>query len=140
RPIEKVPVDASGKVSIQNDLPRQFKQEYRDYLEMELPKLAETIKAHWVAGSSDPAAAGGGLAGGFGGERAGPGFAPAGAGPIDPSTGQPMLADDSVVIWNPANQQEILAMHFGFTMKNTLPSTLEVLYAQEDYWVFDNIM
>src|SRR5438309_3084 len=24
RPIEKVPVDASGKVSIQNDLPRQF--------------------------------------------------------------------------------------------------------------------
>src|SRR5687768_18366745 len=41
---------------------------------------------------------------------------------------------------SPSNQQEILGTHFGFTMRSTLPSTLEVLYAQEDYWVLDNIM
>ena len=51
-----------------------------------------------------------------------------------------MVADDSVVIWNPQNQQEILTTHFGFTMRSNFPTTLEVLYAQEDYWVLDNIM
>ena len=50
------------------------------------------------------------------------------------------LVDDSVVMWDPQNQNEILMTHFGFTARNNLPSTLEVLYAQEDYWVFDNIM
>jgi hypothetical protein len=50
------------------------------------------------------------------------------------------LVDDSIVLWDPANQQEILQTHFGFTMRSTLPTTLEVLYAQEDYWVLNNIM
>jgi hypothetical protein len=35
---------------------------------------------------------------------------------------------------DPANQQE-LTTHFGFVMRANLPTTLEVLYAQEDYCV-----
>jgi hypothetical protein len=156
RPIEKIAV-TDGKVSVKDDLPRDYKEEYRNYIEEELPKLAEIIRAKWVVSTQgDPSmAAGGGLgsAGGFGagGGFGGGGFgaAPSGlsggvptvpTGPVDPTTGQPMMVDDSVVIWNPGNQQEILGTHFGFTMRQDLPTTLEILYAQEDYWVLDNIM
>src|SRR5438105_305754 len=79
-----------------------------------------------------------GLAGGLGGGL-GPGGVPMPGG-LDAS-GMPMMIDDSVVLWDPANQNEILTTHFGFTLANRpMPTTLEVLYAQEDYWVFDNIM
>src|SRR5262249_36576195 len=125
RPIEAIPV-ANGQVNIKNDLPRDYKEEYRNYMEDELPKLAKTIGAHWVVSTlGDPAAGGtGGLSGA--------GFAPGGGVPgggLDAS-GQPVVVDDSVVLWDPANQQELLMTHFGFTTKSTLPSILEVLYAQ----------
>ena len=42
--------------------------------------------------------------------------------------------------WSGSNQQELLNTHFGFTAAPELPSTLEVLYAQEDLWVLQNIM
>ncbi len=140
RPIEKIAV-TDGKVSIKDDLPREYKEEYRNYMEEELPKLAKTIKANWVVstlGAGAGGVPGGGGLGGEGGGFGGPGATgvPGALGP----DGQPLMVDDSVVLWNPANQQEILGTHFGFTMRSTLPSTLEVLYAQEDYWVLDNIM
>src|SRR6476661_5012663 len=145
RPIEAVAVDATGKVNIKDDLPRDYKEEYRNYIEDELPKLAKTIGAKWlVSTTGDPALGGaaggfaGGAPGGFAGGAPG-GFAGPGAGGLDAS-GQPIMIDDSVVLWDPQNQQEILMTHFGFVTRQNLPSTLEVLYAQEDYWVFDNIM
>src|SRR5204863_230825 len=141
RPIEKVAVTGAGQVSIKDDLPRDYKEEYRNFMEDELPTLAETIKARWVVSTQgDPTAAGGPPGATPGLSGAGPGGGYAAGGAIDPTTGQPLLVDDSVVLWNPSNQQEILATHFGFTMRQTLPTTLEVLYAQEDYWVLDNIM
>jgi hypothetical protein len=159
RPIEAIPV-VNGAVNIRNDLPRDYKEEYRNFMEDELPKLAEKIGAKWLVSSQGDPALGGGIAGseggggfgaaggGFGGGGGGfggaaGGFGGAGAmpqpGAVGPD-GQPLMVDDSVVLWDPANQQEILTTHFGFVMRDNLPSTLEVLYAQEDYWVFDNIM
>ena len=38
RPIEKIALTGSGTVSIKDDLPREFKEEYRNYMEAELPK------------------------------------------------------------------------------------------------------
>lgn len=141
RPIEKIAVTGTGQVGFKDDLPRDYREEYRNFMEDELPMLAETIKARWVVSTlgGDPAGGGPpGAGGGFAGAAPGGGYAAGGA--IDPTTGQPLLVDDSVVLWNSSNQQEILATHFGFTMRQTLPTTLEVLYAQEDYWVLDNIM
>src|SRR6266404_3190522 len=91
RPIEKIQV-TDGRVNIKDDLPRQMRIEYRDYMVDELPKLAETIRAKWmVATQGDPTAAGGiggpGALGGYGGDRGGPAVNP--GVPIDPSTGQP---------------------------------------------------
>src|SRR5204863_9680400 len=74
RPIEKIPV-TDGKVSVKDDLPSTYREEYRDYIEKELPRLAEKIKARWsVSTQGDPSLAGGpGLAGGYGSDRGGPG-------------------------------------------------------------------
>src|SRR5436309_12974357 len=60
RPIEKIPVDANGKVSVKDDLPSTYREEYRDYIEKELPRLAETIKGRWVVSTqTDPSGTGG---------------------------------------------------------------------------------
>jgi hypothetical protein len=48
--------------------------------------------------------------------------------------------DRSMVLWAPENQRELLATHFGFTARANDPSTLDVLYAQEDLWVLQNLM
>src|SRR5262245_61280437 len=44
RPIEKTAVSADGKVAARDDLPSTYREEYRDYIEKELPRLADTIK------------------------------------------------------------------------------------------------
>lgn len=48
--------------------------------------------------------------------------------------------DNSVVIWSEANQKHILEVHFPFVSRSERPSTLNVLYAQEDLWVLEAIM
>src|SRR5262249_46183620 len=134
--------------------PRDYKEEYRNYMELELPKLAKIIGARWMVSTQGDPNMGGGMAGapmlggpgGLSGLAGGaPGMLGPGGGPMAggvDGNGMPIVIDDSVVLWDPANQNEILNTHFGFTLPNrpTLPTTLEVLYAQEDYWVFDNVM
>jgi hypothetical protein len=151
RPIEAIPVTGNGQVPFSHDLERDLKEEYRNFLEPVLPNLAKTIGAKWMVSTFgvDPSGAGGGMAGSMPGGGM-PGAMPMGGGlgggeygggttPQLDANGVPIL-DDSIVIWDPANQQEILMTHFGFVAKAGLPTTLEVLYAQEDYWVLDNIM
>jgi hypothetical protein len=137
RPIEKIAVSADGKVAARDDLPRDYKEEYRNFMEEELPALANTIKAKWLV--STQGASAGGLGGGYGGGEGPGGFGGGGTTPGVDAAGIPIV-DDSVVLWNQQNQEEILKTHFGFTMRVQLPTTLEVLYAQEDYWVFNSIM
>lgn len=117
RPIEKVPVKADIKLTIPDSLRRR----YRDFIEDELPKLAETIGGKWYANrdaslENQPT------------PQVGPG-------------GQPIVeVDRSMVLWAPENQRDILMGHFGFTSREDDPTTLDVLYAQEDLWVIQNIM
>jgi hypothetical protein len=138
RPIEIVPPPAVPPVALPPplvDLLREHREEYRNYIKDELPNLAKKIGAPWKA-TAQLADSGG--ASGF----APPSLDVATPGQIlDPNTGQPILAlDTSVVLWDQANQQEILQTHFGLALKNPLPSTAEILYTQEDFWVLDNIM
>lgn len=136
KPIEKVPVNTPFGLAIRDD----FRRRYRDFIDYELPHLAETIGARWQArrdGSSTqdgqpPMAGPGGAMVGPGGAMGPLAFRPDGT-PID-------QVDRSIVLWAPANQQELLMTHYGFTMKEDDPSTLDVLYAQEDLWVLQNLM
>lgn len=127
RPIESVP----GPVTpIEFALPIDMLQQYRNYIEFDIPKLAKTIGAEWTAKSAAISSEGGS----YGASSS----AVAGVGSL--GGGQAVTEDKSIVAWSPSNQQELLQTHFGFTASAELPSTLEVLYAQEDLWVLQNIM
>jgi hypothetical protein len=136
RPIEAIPVTSSGQIEIKHDLPAPLRQQYRNYIEFDLPKLATTIGTEWIAKTQASSGGDGALGGppGFGGAGgAPPGF---GDGPGRPTE----AVDNSIVLWSPGSQQEIMKTHFAFTGRTELPTTLEVLYAQEDLWVLQNLM
>lgn len=118
RPIEKVPVATPVSMAIPDGLRRR----YRDFIEDELPSLAKTIGATWYARN---------------------GVQPELGGPsprLGPDGRMEEAVDKSLVLWNPANQTEILTGHYGFTAMEDDPSTLDILYAQEDLWVLQNLM
>jgi len=145
RPIEKIQVTGAGQVKFENDLAQRLKEEYRDFIAEELPTLAKIIGTEWraVATGTDPSGAGamglGGMPGGYSGDGGAAGF-PGGTQQTD-AYGNPLGAlDTSIVRWDPANQQELLNTHFGFISRTTVPTTLEILYAQEDFWVLTNLM
>ncbi len=118
RPIEKVPVATPVSMAIPDGLRRR----YRDFIADELPSLAETIGATWyVQNGAQP-------------ELGGP------QPQLGPSGQLEEVVDKSLVLWNPANQAEILTGHYPFTAMEDDPSTLDILYAQEDLWVFQNLM
>ncbi len=150
RPIETKVDEASTAINLDN------RRLYRDYIDDEIPKLADIILAKWQVDAQSlggaggaPGAAGGAAGGAPGGGLSGPmgGIGPMGGGAGMPGMpgGQGSAAKDDdpnvVVIWDEANQKEITQVHFGMAMNsNASPSTLEVLYAQEDLWVFQNLM
>lgn len=121
---------------------------YREYVHLQLPRLAKIIQAKWqvdVRNLGSGGGSGGGMPGMPGGAGAGPpGGAASGAGmPGMPGSGGTTVVDDDpsvVVIWDPANQKDIVEVHFGLATSESIPTTLEVLYAQEDLWVFENLM
>ncbi|WDI40349.1 hypothetical protein [Bremerella sp. P1] len=135
---------------------------YRDYIKEELPKLAEIIHARW-----SPSGNGTGGGGQFGIEAfdGGAGFegggisGMAGLGGRNPNT----VEKPPLVMWNPSNQANIQSKSFDWSGSNAsqgiggmdgpggsggatgaggrnVPTTKEVLYAQENLWVLRNIM
>lgn len=132
RPIEKVPYPTPRE----KEIPTTFLTVYRNFITLELPKLAQTIGAKWyvATGSAGGDAPSGPRPGGIYG-------APGGAFSLDGgASGTALEKDNSVVIWSEENQKQILETHFGFASRNQNPTTLEVLYAQEDLWVLQAIM
>jgi len=89
-------------------LPTQL-QKYRDFIDLELPKLADIVGAEWLAGQS------GGTPRFTAQKKAGP-----------------------VVLWDAADQAKLQKSRFYWGGRN--PTTLEVLYAQEDYWVLRSVL
>ena len=169
RPIEVVPFPTP----ITSDLDADSRRLYRDYIAIEIPRLAEIIGANFVAkatasaggsegyGGGYEAAAGGAIGGygsglsGLGGATGGypgstggypgstggyPGASSGYPGGADGAPGGLLIQDKSIVFWAPENQQQLLNTHFGFVTREIPPTTLEVLYAQEDLWVLENIM
>jgi hypothetical protein len=154
RPIEIVPPPPSR---LENELPNEELSLYRLFIDEELPTLADTIGAKWRAvAKRGSAGTGSGMAGsdasGYGGTGYSPtesnyggdasgygstgGMTPYGSG----GTAAAGPVDTTIVDWKADNQQQLMDTHFGFIDRPGVPSTLEVLYAQEDMWVLQNIM
>jgi hypothetical protein len=151
RPIEIVPPPPTP---LQDGLPNDELNLYRLFIGEEVPKLADTIGAIWTADLSAKAGPGGSDASGYGGGggAGGGGYTPPPSGGggasgtmmsgYDPSGGIGGTAkiDNSIVQWAGDNQSQLVNTHFAFLQRPGVPSTLEVLYAQEDLWVLQNIM
>jgi hypothetical protein len=133
RPIEIVPPPPTP---FKDDIPLRSRQIYRNYIAEDIPTLAKTIGTEWKATVATIDTSGSGSSG-YGGSP----YAPTPSYGTEGS-GVPgaIVEDKSIVIWTVENQQHLLQTHFGFTARADVPSTLEVLYAQEDLWVLQNIM
>lgn len=124
---------------------------YREYILDVLPALADTVRSKWVidaktVGSGSPGMGGAGGPGmmsgppGLEGDGASAG-APGMPGIMGGGASVAKNEDPSVVVsWDSANQRDITQVHFGLATSEAIPSTLQVLYAQEDLWVFQNLM
>lgn len=131
----------------QADLVFTLREEYRNEINGLLPKLAEMINAEWNPNSSagDTGTRGGRGGGRFGGGTfGGGGFGGGGAG-SRPTEGAPMggtkeKAKEYAVWWNPDDQGQLQHAHFGFADAEDLPTTPEILYSMEDYWVLKALM
>ncbi|HTN75731.1 MAG TPA: hypothetical protein VL096_10815, partial [Pirellulaceae bacterium] len=128
RPIETtVPYDPTNKGL--DKLKDNFKAEYINYVKSTaLPRLAEAVGATWSpSDSAQGASALGGNRGG--GERGG----------IEGTT-----TDDGpqeIVHWNPGNQSDLQEKRFDWRKEvGGRPSTLQILYAQEDLWVLETLI
>lgn len=125
RPIETtVPYDPANKGL--DKLKDNFKAEYINYVKsIALPNLAKTIQAVWrpsmdTGGTSGPVTLG---------ERGGMDTL------LDPN------APKEMVLWNAENQAFLQNTRFDWTKEvGGRPSTLQILYAQEDLWVLDTLM
>ncbi|MBM4090326.1 MAG: hypothetical protein FJ276_13015, partial [Planctomycetes bacterium] len=132
---------------------------YRDYIQDELPKLADIIGAVWHASRSSPGGPGGygsGMGGGMsdgsgmgmgsgmgspGGSGAGSGgdsYGAMGSGGGGSPYGSGGRTDEEsfVVLWSSTNQAGLQNSRFNLSS----PTTLQVLYAQEDLWVLRALM
>lgn len=126
RPVEtKVPW--SPDQDTEELLRYKLREDYPLYIKAEIPKLAAIIGAEWKIQDADDA---GGVGGGFG--------APP---PADGEGRKTEKVDFSKVRWDVQNQRQIVADHFDWSQRrDPVPTTLEILYAQEDLWVYRALM
>lgn len=120
----------------------ELRQEYANYIEIELPKLAKVIGAKWSAVA--PAGEGGFGEGNsayaemssnsFGASPFGAGMGPGGP------NGQRAAQEEIVVDWNSSNQSLLMSRFTWTKQPGGAPTTLQVLYAQEDLWVLKSLM
>ena len=142
KPIESLPFP-----NTQDPLVNTVRERYRDYVDPLFPKLANIIGARWISSTSamGNAASAGGSGGGIG--------APSGMGG---GIGSPTMLGGSglngapgesaingqkvVVIWPAASQQELMKSVLWWHDAKKAPSTLEILYTQEDLWILEGLM
>jgi hypothetical protein len=105
-------IESIDQLDPNRQLPIQMRERYRDFIKSELPKLAEIIGARW---------------------------APADQAPVGALRDE--AADLAIVDWNSSNQSVIQSERFDWSREgNKVPTTLQVLYAQEDLWVLTALM
>jgi len=131
-PLQPIEAEVEYPTPVEQELSQNFKERYRDYIKEELPKLAETIGSTWA-----PTAGPGGAS--YGGGESGRSSVPFIGGELSGQVTNP--EDELLVIWNPQNQSQIQQERFDWSNKpGKVPSTLDVLYAQEDLWVLQTIV
>ena len=115
--IEKLPPGALREV---------YRSRYRNHIEEHFPPLFELIERRTVEGGADDSRAGGGP---------GNGMQPMGMGGKDP--GEESKKTKGIVDWFDADQK---IKKFLAPFRSHAPSTLEVMLAQEDLWIYETLL
>ena len=156
-PLKPIELKVEFPTPADRELKREFRNRYSDYIQKELPKLAEIIGAQWdtrlTTERENQGLPGGGLMGpgdGFRGRVGAAGLAgmdaKAGMDGMPGAAGmgrghgwtQGQVGEDPhvVVNWSPTNQAALQTASFDWTR----PTTLQILYAQENLWVLRALM
>jgi hypothetical protein len=125
------------------ELPQEWRVVYSNYMRDELPKLAETIGAKWQVDPDKLSGAGTGGSEGYSGYSSGSGYSPYSGASATEGSGLPGAVEEErpVVDWNVANQTEIYNLRFNWSASpGAAPTTLQMLYAQEDFWTLQSLM
>lgn len=105
------------------NIPIYMRQDYKTYIKSELPKLATTIGAVWAPDL------GGTVGLSVSEEEEPPSFARS-------PEANARRTSSAVVHWNPDDQQFIQSQYFDWSRQDRgLPTSKQMLYAQEDLWV-----
>ncbi|QDV68590.1 hypothetical protein Poly24_23000 [Rosistilla carotiformis] len=118
-----------------------LRHRYKLYIEGQLPGLAEVVGAKWTADFKAASnAAGMGMGMGAGGMEMGFQEPMGMGGPGEFGVGPAVSKEpDTLVNWSTASQAMLLEQVFPWRTKEA-PSTLDVLYSQEDLWVLKNLL
>ena len=128
RPLKPIEAKVDFPTPANQELKVDFRRRYAGYVGNLLPRLAEIPGTIWQVGRN---LTGGGMPGMMGG-----------AAPLSPEEAQKLAQrKPPIVIWDPSDQSRLVAMHFDWSSQpDSSPTTLQVLYAQEDLWVLTALM
>lgn len=123
RPLKPIELKVDYPTPQNQKLDVDYRQRYANYVENLLPRLAQFVGTEWAPGS----ASGGGVGAS--------GLTTPGA-RTSAAARKPML-----VVWQPQDQSRLLGTHFNWSGQlDSAPTTLQLLYAQEDLWVLEALV
>lgn len=127
RPLKPIEAKVEFPTPPNQELKVDFRRRYAGYVGNLLPRLADIPGAIWAVGRTGS----GGMPGMMGGTPA-----------LSPEEMQRLgQRKPPIVIWDPADQARLVSTHFDWSRQpDSSPTTLQLLYAQEDLWVLTALM
>ena len=120
RPLKPIELKIAYPTPTNQEISPDLRQRYATYVDNLLPVLAEMIGTDWRVGLRRNVVPGMGTAG--------------------PSGALAQRPKPPKVLWDEKDQQRLVGTHFNWSSQNDIPLTLQVLYAQEDLWVYTALM
>ncbi len=134
RPIEIHAKFDPDKKEDQEEIDYGFRSDYANFIQSELPKLADIVDARWAPAQGMGMGVGSSMDEG----ATSPTYDPGMEGGTSAAAAE---ANRPMVEWSPTNQSEITFTRFDWSNReNRAPSSVELLYAQEDYWVLKSLL
>jgi len=127
RPLKPIEAKVDFPTPPNQELKVDFRRRYAGYVGNLLPRLADVVGTTWQVGRVGA----GGMSGMMGG-----------ASPLTAEEQQKLAQrKPPIVIWDPQDQARLVAAHFDWSKQpDSSPTTLQLLYAQEDLWVLTALM
>ena len=129
RPLKPIEAKVDFPTPQSQELKVDFRRRYSEYVGNLLPRLAEVVGTRWQVGRT----AGGmpGMPGMMGGVTN-----------LTPEEARKLAQEKQpIILWDPSDQARLVGLHFDWSKQTeSLPNTLQILYAQEDLWVLTALM